>query len=65
MSKANDAERISKWNAASVAYYLDRGWIAQWPWEITKKGRRELSRRKMEALVESRVRARLKRRGPR
>lgn len=60
MSKARDAERIDTWRTASVAFYIDKGWITEWPWEITKLGRRELQRRKLDRLVEERVRARLR-----
>lgn len=62
MSKAEEADKIARWRAPWLAYYIDKGWITQWPWEITKRGRKVLKERKLEALVESRVRMRLKRR---
>lgn len=59
MSKAHDAERIDRWRVSAVAFYIDKGWITEWPWEITRRGKGELKRRKLDALVEQRVRARL------
>lgn len=42
---SRDAATIDSWPAVDVAKCVERGWIAEWPFEVTRLGRWELRRR--------------------
>lgn len=37
-----DAEAIDRWGAAHIALCVDKGWVAEWPFEVTFAGRYQL-----------------------